>query len=163
MSEYATLKGIVENYLLDSKGKVEGLLLSESRQLKVPSCLRRQLTESVTIGSAISAEVREGKESGYGQQFELHKWLNGSVHDQGARVVQGEVAHWLVDKAGDLRGFILSDETQVHLPKSLRKALSARLKLGAEISVEGSGAQTPFGTVLKAKKIFLDGISFEHD
>ena len=163
MTEYATLKGIVENYMLDSKGKVEGLLLSESRQLKVPSHLRKQLAESVTVGSAISAEVKEGQESGYGQQFQLHKWLNGSVHDQGARVIQGQVAQWLVDKAGELRGFILKDETQVHLPKRLRKALSARLKLGAEISVEGSGAQTPFGTVLKAKKVILDGIAFQHE
>jgi len=76
MQEYATLEGIVESYLLDRKGKVEGLLLSESRQLKVPSHLRKQLTESVIVGSAISAEVKQGQESGYGQQFQLHKCLN---------------------------------------------------------------------------------------
>ena len=162
MHEYATLKGTVESYLLDSKGEVEGLLLSESRQLKVPSHLRKQLTDSVSVGSAISAEVRPGHESGYGQQFQLHKWLNGSVHDQRARVIQGQIAHWLVDKDGDLRGFILTDETQVHLPKSLRKALAPRLKLGADIGVEGPGVQTQFGTVLKAKKVSLDGIAFEH-
>lgn len=163
MSQYATLTGIVESYILDPKGKVDGLLLSENRQLRVPSHLRRHLTESVTVGSAISAEVKEGVESGYGQQFQLHRWLNGSAHDQQARVVEGKVAHWLVDKKGHLRGFILADETQILIPKSLRKEISPRLKLGVEISVEGSGAQTPFGTAVKARKLFLDGITFEKE
>ena len=73
------------------------------------------------------------------------------------------MAHWLVDKHGDLRGFILTDETQVHLPKSLRQSLTPRLKLGSEVGVEGSGAQPPFGTVLRAKNILLDAIAFEQE
>jgi len=160
MSVHATIKGIVENYLLNSAGEVNGLHLSDNRQLKVPPHLRKHLTQAVPVGSSVSAQVKPGQESEFGQAFHLHKWLNDHAVTHPSRLVQGQVKTWLVDKRGERRGFILEDGLQVHLPRHLRESISAQLKLGADVGVEGPGSQTPFGSVLKAEKILLGGVTF---
>jgi hypothetical protein len=142
MSQHATIKGTVESYLLGPKGHIEGLLLSDDRQLSIPSHLRKQLSDIASVGSAVTVEVKPGQESDYGQSFKLFKWLNG----------QSE---------GRPKGFILADGTQVHLPKSLRKEVIPRLRLGGEVGVQGICAQSRFGKVLTAKRVYLDGLTLQ--
>lgn len=161
MSQHATLKGTVESYLLGSKGEIEGLILSDDRQLTIPSHLRKQLSEIVSVGSAVTVEVKPGLESDYGQSFKLYKWLNGQSEHRGSRRLHGLVSNWLVNRDGKVKGFILVDGTQVHLPKSLRKKVIPRMRLGGEVGVQGDGSQTRFGKVLTAKRIYLDGITFQ--
>jgi hypothetical protein len=154
MSEHATLHGIVESYILNQKGKVEGLWLNENRQIKVPSHLRKKLTEAVAVGCTVTAEVKAGKVSDFGQEFELQKWLNGQAADEAQeKSARGQIKNWLVDKDGDLTGFIMDQGTQVRLPKSLRQEVHPWLKLGVSIVVHGHGSETPFGTVLKAQRL----------
>jgi hypothetical protein len=161
MSQHATIKGTVESYLLGPKGHIEGLLLSDDRQLSIPSHLRKQLSDIASVGSAVTVEVKPGQESDYGQSFKLFKWLNGQSDRRGARRLHGPVSSWLVNSEGRPKGFILADGTQVHLPKSLRKEVIPRLRLGGEVGVQGICAQSRFGKVLTAKRVYLDGLTLQ--
>ena len=150
MPEHTTLQGIAQTYLLNPEGEVDGLLLDGNRQLKMPTHLRDRL-QNVALGSAIQAEVKAGKESEYGQEFSFRRW----THETQTMRAEGKIQRWLVDKGGKLRGFILSDGMQVHIPKHLRKELIARLHLGNDIHVQGLGSRTPSGAVLKADQVVV--------
>ena len=149
MSDHIVLKGIVQTYLLNHKGEVDGLMLDGNRQLKVPPQVGKGLTQSIAPGSSIEAEVKAGQKSSHGQEFHFRNWSEEKLANQ----AEGKIHNWLVDMDGDIRGFLMNDDTQIHLPKRLRKELSEKLQIGSEVRVQGHGHKTPWGTVLKAQQV----------
>ena len=152
MSSNQTLKGKVQAYLLNVDGEVDGLLLDGGRQLKVPPRFSKELASRVAIGSTIEADVRAGEKSAYGQEFELRRWLD----ENRAHKTVGEIQQWLVNKDGDVRGFIVSEGTQIHIPKHLRKETVAGLQIGSKVTIHGHGYNTSHGAVYKADEVLVE-------
>lgn len=165
-----SINGTVQAYLLNRAGQVDGLLLSDGKQLHLPPHLSATLQEAVKPGDTIDALVEPGEESPLGEEFRTksltNTQTNQTVTDQPPSPpptpgqpmhVEGIVANWLVGHKGEPKGFILSDGTYLHVPPQVGKPLTARVKTGDQLSAQGYGTRNDFGTSLEVETLELNG------
>lgn len=155
MPKHEKLKATCHAFLLNPEGEVDGLLLDGQRQLKFPPHQAKEFLERAKPGQAIEVEASPGDKSEHGHEFHFHKWSG----DQNFLTVEGKIEHLLVDKEGEVRGYIVQDGSQVHVPKHLRKEL--KLAKGMEFKAEGQGHKTPHGTVIKAELVHTKSSSLK--
>ncbi len=164
-----SINGTVQAYLLNRAGQVDGLLLSDGKQLHLPKHLSEALQEAVEPGDTIEALVEPGEESPLGS-FRTKSLTNTQtgqiVADQpppqpstpGEPLrVEGMMIHWLVGHKGELKGFILSDGTCLHVPPHIGKTLTERVKTGDQLIAQGYGTHNDIGTSLEVETIELNG------
>ncbi len=164
-----SINGTVQAYLLNRAGQVDGLLLSDGKQLHLPPHLSAALQEAVKPGDTIEALVEPGEKSPLGEEFRTESLTNAqtkkTVTDQPPSPpptpgepmhVEGSMAHWLVGHKGEPKGFILSDGTYLHVPPHVGKTLTERVKTGDQLSAQGYGTRKD-GTSLEVETLELNG------
>ena len=167
-----SINGTVQGYLLNRAAQVDGLLLSDGKQLHLPPHLSAALQEAVKPGDSIEAVVEPGEESPLGEEFRTksltNTQTNQTVTDQPPSPppnpgepmhVEGSMAHWLVGHKGEPKGFILSDGTYLHVPPQVGKTLTERVETGDQLSAQGYGTRQDFGTSLEVETLELNGQS----
>lgn len=155
--QLSSINGTVQAYLVNPNGKVDGLLLSDGKQLHLPPHLSTILQQVIQPGHSIQATVEPGLESTFGQEFRILSVTNSlsmqtvvnqppvtklpeSLEEQSPCVtVEGSVDRWLVGHKGELKGLILSDGTQLHIPPHLKSVAAAQIKIGDRVSAQGYG------------------------
>ncbi|MDF5718424.1 MAG: hypothetical protein PUP93_32305 [Rhizonema sp. NSF051] len=161
-----TLNGTVEAYLLKPEGQVNGLLLTDGKQLHLPPHLSAALQEAVKPGDTIEATVEPGESSPLGEEFRTQRLTNTEtgniVADQPPAPspkpgeplsVEGNVMHWLVGHKGEPLGFILADGIYLHIPPHIGKNLTHQVKIGDRLSAEGYGTRNDFGISLTVETL----------
>ncbi|MBO3462178.1 hypothetical protein G7B40_016995 [Aetokthonos hydrillicola Thurmond2011] len=164
-----SINGTVQAYLLQSEGQVEGVLLSDGKQLHLPKHLSAAVQETVKPGDIIEAIAEPGEPSTLGEEFRTLNLTNirtgkivsdqpsSPLPKQGEPLsVEGNVAHWLVGHKGELKGFILSDGSYLHVPPVLRKNLTERVKLGDRLSAQGYGTRNELGTSITVETLICN-------
>lgn len=101
--DLTSINGTVQAYLLNRVGQVDGLLLSDGKQLHLPPHLSAALQEAVKPGDTIEALVEPGEKSPLGEEFRTESLTNAqtsrdhngstpitTAHPRGAYACRGE-------------------------------------------------------------------------
>ncbi|MBW4677607.1 MAG: hypothetical protein KME52_27495 [Desmonostoc geniculatum HA4340-LM1] len=167
--------GNVERYLLNKEGLVDGLLLSDGKQVKFPSHLSEQIVAAIKPKDSVEVIGKLGSPSVYGQEIEAHTVTNTQTKaivakqpkpkgrkkpeptDVVTRNIEDSVQHWLVNDKAEIKGAILTSGTQVQFAKPLGKSLNKVAKIGSQIKADGVGKQTPHGDIVEVISLQIDG------
>ncbi|MBE9055012.1 hypothetical protein [Sphaerospermopsis sp. LEGE 08334] len=167
--------GNVELYLINKEGLVDGLLLKDGKQVKVPRHLSKQLINIIKPGDSVEVVGKLGTPTVYGQEIDTHTITNletkaslskepkqkkekkPEITDFQNININDSVQHWLINGKGEIRGAVLTSGTQVYFAKHLHVHLNKVAKKGSQIQAEGVGRNTPNGSVLEVISLQIDG------
>lgn len=171
----SNFSGTVERYLLNPKGVVDGLFLSNGLQVKFPPHMANSLSAAVKPGDRVKVAGVPGLSSNFGQEVRAYSITNTetqkTVLDQpplyppqppvGSRYenlsAEGTAQHWLVGRRGEIKGIILSNGAQVRFPPHVGDQLTNLAQTGATIQAQGFGSRSSYGQVLEATSLTVDG------
>jgi hypothetical protein len=167
--------GTVSQYLLNPRGDVDGLLLSDGTQVHFPPHLNAQLTQTVKPSDRIVAEgVREGDinfravqitNASTGQSVmdtpptDAERPLPPGLAQDDLKPLQtqGKVKVALTNPRGDVDGVVLENGAIVHFPPDVGIRMSAQLQPGSAISAKGYGTANQYGLAMDAMEIGAPG------
>ncbi len=160
-------EGTVRLYIIDPRGEIEGLLLTDGTQLYVTSRAADQLRRAIKPGDRISIYgLREGHETrirpdvirnlSTGTTFIVPLRLDLPLQEQAHLSVTemqatGQIQVLLIHPSKDLvQGFILSDGTQIRLPLDIGDGLRSSFRPGDTLTVRGNGTENEYGRSIEA-------------
>ena len=167
--------GIVDRYLLNPRGDVNGLLLRDGSQMPVTLRAAEELLKTVQPGDHVRVHGRRVSGSPLvkpdviinvtdGRSFTVPYRLDLPMPPREERPpvnemkATGTIQVLLYDPSkGVVNGVILSDGTQVHLPPDVGEHFQKSLQQNMDVEVEGYGTSTPYGSALEATAIGRKG------
>lgn len=171
----SNFSGTVEHYLLNPKGVVDGLLLSNGLQVKFPPHMSDRLIATVKLGDRVRVTGSPGIPSEFGQEIHAYSITNTetarTVVDQPPAYppslptgnhweslsAEGKAQNWLVGRKGEIKGVLLSSGTIVRFPPHVGYQLGNLAREGATIQAQGYGSRSSYGKVLEATNFIVDG------
>ncbi|HKY72926.1 MAG TPA: hypothetical protein VJL88_13485 [Nitrospira sp.] len=172
--------GIVDRYLLNPRGDVNGLLLRDGSQMHVTLRAGEDLTKSIQPGDHVRVHGRRVADSPLvradviinvsdGKSFTVPYRLDLPMPPREERPTvnemkaAGTIEVLLYDPSkGVVNGALLSDGTQVRLPPDVGERFRASLQANMDVEVRGYGTATPFGSALEAIAIGRKGQPMTH-
>lgn len=166
--EAASAKGKVAGYTLTPKGDVDGFLLDDGTQVRVPPHLSAALVFTARPGDAVTVTGERRRESPVIEAREVRNDASGAVLDEpapgggkrgrdareaGPMRVDGKVRFALRGPKGELDGAVLEDGTVLRVPPREAGRDAAKLAPGQTVRAEGPGRTTPMGRVVEVKKL----------
>ena len=160
--------GVVDRYLLNPRGDVNGLLLQDGSQMHVTLRAAEDLTKSIQPGDHVRVHGRRASDSPLvkpdviinvtdGRSFTVPYRLDLPIPPSEDRPTvnemkaAGTIQVLLYDHLkGVVNGAILSDGTQVRLPPDVGEHFHASLLPNMDVEVRGYGTKTSYGSVLEA-------------
>ena len=168
-AQLPAIQGKVAEYSLTPRGDVDGLLLADGMEVHMPPHLGTQLVYAVKPGDDVTIRGLKARAIPMVQAMSIKNDATGNtVTDTGAggppgpRGAQraltdtGRVKAQLHGPRGDLNGALLEDGTIVRLPPPEATRLAAVLSVGASVSVQGQGVESPLGRVIEARSVGPD-------
>jgi hypothetical protein len=172
--------GIVDRYLLNPRGEVNGLLLRDGSQMHVTLRAAQDLTKAIQPGDRIRVHGRRVSDSPLvkpdviinvtdGRSFTVPYRLDLPMppREEGRTVTEmhaaGTIQVLLYDHLKDVvNGALLSDGTQVRLPPDVGDHFHSSLQQNMDVEVRGYGTTTPYGSALEAIAIGRKGQPLTH-
>jgi hypothetical protein len=162
------IAGTVDQFLVNNHGEADGFLLTDGGEVHVPPHLSSRMLRDLRPGGKVS--VRGVRLRGVAMVAAIAiDTAKGRILDEGPDVrenddaferarhspmsAQGIVKQAIHGPKGELRGAVLEDGRIIRLPPHEAKRFSDLLAKGAQISVNGDGATTSFGTAIEAREI----------
>jgi len=166
--------GIVERYLIDPRGEVEGLLLTDGTQMHVTSRASDQLIKAIKPGDHV--RVHGSRKQGgalvnpdvivnvtAGSSFTVPFRIDLSAPEKERRLsmtemeAKGTIQVLLYDYLkGVVHGMVLSDGTQVRLPPDVSDELRRSFHVGEHVAAEGNGTKNEYGRSMEALAMSAD-------
>ncbi|QKQ73154.1 hypothetical protein [Nostoc sp. TCL240-02] len=174
-NDSSSFTGIVEQYLLNPEGRVDGLLLKNGLEVKFPLHLSDRLTRFITPGTEVSITGAAGSASRFGQEVRamqiVDRKTQQAIVDQppdeppqplrssnySTFSTAGTIQHWLVGHRGELHGLILSSKVQIKFPPHVGDQLSRTVQIGDRIQAQGFGTRNQYGQILQATALTVNG------
>ena len=180
MDKSPVADGVVDRYLLNPRGEINGLLLRDGSQMHVTLRAAQDLTKAIQPGDHVRVHGRRA--SGLplvkpdviinvtdGKSFTVPYRLDLPMPPREARPTltelnaAGTIDVLLYDPLKEaVNGALLSDGTQFRLPPDVGENFHASLQKDMEIEVRGYGIATPYGTALEAFAIGRKGHPLTH-
>ena len=172
--------GIVDRYLLNPRGEVNGLLLRDGSQMHVTLRAAQDLTKAVQPGDHIRVHGRRVSDSPLvkpdviinvtdGRSFTVPYRLDLPMPPREERRTvtemhaAGTIQVLLYDHLKDVvNGALLSDGMQVRLPPDVGDHFHSSLQQNMDVEVRGYGTTTPYGSALEAIAIGRKGQPLTH-
>jgi len=172
--------GIVDRYLLNPRGDVNGLLLRDGSQMHVTLRAAQDLTKAVQPGDHVRVHGRRVSDSPLvkpdviinvtdGRSFTVPYRLDLPMPAREERPTvtemnaAGTIQVLLYDHLKDVvNGALLSDGTQVRLPPDVGEHFHASLQQNMDVEVRGYGTTTPYGSALEVIAIGRKGQPLTH-
>jgi len=172
--------GIVDRYLLNPRGDVNGLLLRDGSQMHVTLRAAEDLTKAIQPGDHVRVHGRRVSDSPLvkpdviinltdGRSFTVPYRLDLPMPPREERPTvtemnaAGTIQVLLYDQLkGVVNGALLSDGTQVRLPPDVGEHFHASLQQNMDVEVRGYGTATPYGSALEATAIGRKGQPLTH-
>ena len=170
-------EGVIERYILDPRGEVEGLLLADGSHMYVTSRAEDRLIRALTPGDHVRVYGRRKRDQGLVQPDVIKNLTRGTTFVVPLRLdlpmqeqelhlavtemsAQGQIRRLLYHgMKGIVHGFVLSDETQVRLPLDSSEEFRRSLRIGDSVAVRGNGTANRFGRALEAVAMGKDSTS----
>jgi hypothetical protein len=181
-AEYQTDKspvaeGVIERYILDPRGEVEGLLLGGGVHLYVTSRAADQLIKTLAPGDHVQVYGRRTADEGLVQADVIKNLTRRTSFVVPLRVdlpMQKQEHHLSVIEMsatgtirlllyhplkGIVQGMVLSDDTQIRLPLDAHEELRRSLHVGDSVTIKGNGTKNQFGRAIEVVAIGRDPAS----
>jgi hypothetical protein len=163
-SQLPETKGTVRQYTLTPRGDVDGLILNDGTEVKLPPHLSAQIVFAVKPGDAIAVRGLRARALPLVDAASVTNFVTGAtVTDNGppdgpARMVtettlSGRIAATLHGKRGDVNGALLDTGSMLRLPPPDAERLESLLQPGQTVAVHGINLVTPLGTVIDVRAI----------
>lgn len=167
--------GTVQQYLMNPHGEVDGLLLNDGTQINFPPHMADDLISTVKPDDRVTiqgdrerewvvrADVVTNSRTGRSVVEHAPSWKDRpmALHlrrlSMNAMQASGSIAALLYAPRGEVRGFILADGTQVHVPPDVGDSVARVLTVGETVQIEGYGMKNEYGQSLDATAIGLGG------
>jgi hypothetical protein len=166
------IAGTVSMYLLNPRGEMDGLLLTDGTQVKFPPHMSADLTSWVKPNEQITAQgVREVSPvftaftitNANGQSLNEARPVRppppGDLRNVNLAPMEagGKIRVVLHAPRGEVEGAVLEDGTIVRIALHMSAQYSTLFQPGATISARGYGTRNEFGRALEATEIGANG------
>ncbi|HRB15214.1 MAG TPA: hypothetical protein PK224_05460 [Nitrospira sp.] len=163
--------GVVERYLIDPRGEVEGLLLVDGTYMYVTSRAADHLTRALKPDDHVQVFGRRQSNERLVQPDVIENLTRGTTFIVPLRVdlpMQEQARRLSVTEmnaTGTIRlllyhpikstvqGMILSDNTQIRLPLDASEALRRSFQIGDAVVIKGNGTTNQFGRAIEVVAI----------
>ncbi|MDN7491320.1 hypothetical protein QZM35_26735 [Burkholderia sp. AU45274] len=161
-------RGLVTQFLLNSHGDIDGLILNGDLQVHVPPHLGRELVRRVAVGDRIRVRGVKPRRAAMIAAVQLTGRDGVDIVDDGPAHAapakpthptrtplesSGEVAFALHGPKGELNGALLTSGVALRVPPHAAEALHEYLRPGVHVQAWGHGVVTPHGTTLDVSEI----------
>lgn len=155
-SQLPETRGTVKQYTLTPRGDVDGLILTDATEVKLPPHLTGQIVFAVRPGDTVSIRGLRARAVALIDATSVTNVATGrTVVDNGPpggperggreQTLSGRIALTLHGKRGEVNGALLDDGTAIHLPPPEAERLEAWLRPGQTIVVRGAMLDTALG------------------
>jgi hypothetical protein len=163
-SQLPETKGTVKQYTLTPRGDVDGLILNDGTEIKLPPHLTAQVVYSVRPGDAVSVRGLKARALPLVDAASVTNTATGAtVVDNGPpggpgrasteTTLTGKVAAALHGKRGEVNGALLENGTVLQMPPPEAERVQSILQPGQSVAVRGVSLVTPLGTVIDVRAI----------
>ncbi|WGD56035.1 hypothetical protein QA641_20335 [Bradyrhizobium sp. CB1650] len=162
-SQLPESRGIVRQYTLTPRGDVDGIILTDGTEVKLPPHLTAQTVFVIHPGDAVSVRGLRARALPLVDAASITNVTTGkSVVDNGPpdrraghdeQVINGRISILLHGKRGELNGVLLDDGTVLRLPPPEAERLQDWLRPGQAVSVRGQILDTALGKVVDVEAI----------
>jgi hypothetical protein len=157
-------KGNVKQYTLTPRGDVDGLILTDGTEIKLPPHLTAQVVFAVKPGDAVSVHGLRARALPLVDAASVTNFVTGAtVTDIGPpggpgravteTTLSGKIAAVLHGKRGEVNGALLENGTVLRLPPPEAERMQSLLQPGQTVAVRGVSLVTPLGTVVEVRAI----------
>lgn len=168
-------EGMVDRFLVNPHGDIDGILLTSGMEVHVPPHLSRDIRAAVQAGASISifgARLSQAEmiaavaiEAASGQRIvdhgppKHHEEKRGEARKHDAKPAhppmeaEGVVQRPLHGPKGEVRGALLKDGRIIRIPPRDAAAHEALLRAGARLAARGPGLAADGATVIEAKEV----------
>lgn len=155
-------RGTVKQYTLTPRGDVDGVILTDGTEVKLPPHLSAQTVFAIRPGDQVSVRGLRARALPLIDASTITNVATGkSVADNGppdrrgndAQTVSGRIAMQLHGKRGEVNGVVLDDGTTLRLPPREAEGMQDRLQQGQTISARGELLDTALGKVVDVRAI----------
>jgi hypothetical protein len=156
-SQLPETRGTVRQYTLTPRGEVDGLILNDGTEVKVPPHLTGQIVLSIRPGDVVTIHGLRAKAVALVDAASITNDASGkTIVDNGppgpaalgTETVSGRVVLVLHGKRGEVNGALLENGATVRLPPPEADRMQALLRPGLTIAVHGGVLTTVLGTVI---------------
>jgi hypothetical protein len=163
-SQLPETKGTVKQYTLTPRGDVDGLILSDGTEIKLPPHLTAQIVYLVRAGDEVSVRGLKARALALVDGASVTNTATGAtIVDNGPpggpgrpgteTALTGKVAATLHGKRGEVNGAVLENGTVLRMPPPEAERLQSLLQQGQTVAVRGVVLSTPLGTVVDVRAI----------
>ncbi len=163
-------EGVIERYILDPRGEVEGLLLADGSYMYVTSRAEKELLRVLLPGDRVRVYGRRTPDAGLVQAdviknltkkttFTVPLRLDLPMQEQRRLSVTEMYAKGTIrvllyhPLRGIVQGMVLSEGTQIRLPPDTTAELRRSLRVGESVTIRGNGTTNQFGRAIEAGAI----------
>ena len=163
-SQLPESRGRVKQYTLTPRGDVDGLILADGTEVKLPPHLSAQVVNTIRPGDEVSIRGFRARAIPLVEAASVTNVATGrSVSDNGPprgpdrggmqQAFSGRIVTALHGKRGEVNGALLDDGTQLHLPPPEAERFADWLQPGQMVSVRGELLDTTLGRVIDVQAI----------
>ncbi|MEY9131787.1 hypothetical protein ACVIWV_002307 [Bradyrhizobium diazoefficiens] len=162
-SQLPESRGTVKQYTLTPRGDIDGVILTDGTEVKLPPHLTAQTVFAIHPGDEVSIRGLRARALPLVDAASITNIATGkSVVDNGPpdrrvgnedQVVSGRIAAQLHGKRGEVNGVLLDDGTTLRLPPPEAERMQDQLRRGQTVSARGDVLDTVFGRVVDVRAI----------
>jgi len=163
-SQLPESRGRVKQYTLTPRGDVDGLILADGTEVKLPPHLSAQIVYTIRPGDEVSIRGLRARAIPLVDAASVTNVATGrSVADDGPprgpdrggmqQAFSGRIVTALHGKRGEVNGALLDDGTQLHLPPPEAERFADWLQPGQMVSARGELLDTALGRVVDVQAI----------
>ncbi|WGS24053.1 MULTISPECIES: hypothetical protein [unclassified Bradyrhizobium] len=163
-SQLPESRGRVKQYTLTPRGDVDGLILTDGTEVKLPPHLSAQVVYTIRPGDEVSIRGMRARAIPLVDAASVTNVATGrSVADNGPprgperggtqQTFNGRIAAALHGKRGEVNGALLDDGSQLRLPPPEAERFADWLQPGQMVSVRGELLDTGLGRVVDVQAI----------
>jgi len=180
LSQLPAFRGTVQLFTTTPRGDIDGMILMDGTEIKLPPHLTADIAAAIKIGDAVTvrglkaasmpliaassvtndatgvAVVDNGPKApgGKGREFGRPKGGPKRLAADGVQTdLQGRVKAALHGRKGEVNGALLDDGTVLRLPPPEAERFAALLAPGQNIAVRGILVTGPYGKVLEVRSL----------
>lgn len=162
-SQLPESRGTVKQYTLTPRGDVDGVILTDGTEVKLPPHLTAQTVFAIHPGDTVSVRGLRARALPLVDAAAITNVATGkSVVDSGPpdrragnddQVISGRIAAQLHGKRGEVNGVLLDDGTTLRLPPPEAERLQDQLRPAQNVSARGDVLDTALGKVVDVRAI----------